>query len=64
MFTLMMFPIDIEPLLSWITHLIPNGLFISFVVLLLALESQIHFRFGYGSYRNKIVLNLLKVLCI
>lgn len=48
----------------WINDLIPNGLFISFVVLLLALESQIHFRLGYGNYCNKIVLNLLKVLCI
>ena len=49
---------DIEPplLLSWINDLIPNGLFASPVVLHLALESQIHFQLGNGSYGNKIVL--------
>ena len=55
---------DVEPLLTWINHLIRNGLFISFVVLLLALESQIHFRLGYDNYRNKIVLKLLNIQLI
>ena len=48
---------DVEPLLlTWINDLIPNGLFTSLVVLLLAFKSQIRFQLGNGSYRNKIVL--------
>ena len=45
---------DIEPLLlTLINDLIPNGLFTSLVVSLVA---HIHFQLGNGSYRNKIVL--------
>ena len=48
---------DVEPLLlTWKNEVIPNGLFTSLVVLLLGLETQIHFQLGNGSYRNKIVL--------
>ena len=62
MFALMMSQIknhvsknDIEPLLSWINDLIPNGLFTSLVVLHLALDSQIHFQLGNGSCHNMIL---------